>query len=237
MRIITTSARVLFMSICCFTASICCLQAQTVGDFRSINSGNWTTNSIWQTYNGTAWIAASAPPSVSALNITVQHSVVITDSVTISGTSTLLITSGGMLDLYKTVTNRGTINNDGIINWFTGDIITRDSLISGRINNRISGAMNVQPYTPISMVNQKLTNSGFLFKFGNFIWNINEMKAGNGSFDSNASGVMIFYGSLINLNTSSTINGSLENYGSLTLGNANGMVFKGNQLRDRKSVV
>ncbi len=232
MRIITTSSRVLYMSICCFIASICCLQAQTIGDFRSMNSGNWTNISIWQTYNGSSWIAATAPPSVSAPNITVQHAVVITDSVTISGTSTLLITSNGMLDFYKTVTNRGTINNDGIINWFTGDIITRDSLVSGRINNRLSGAMNVQPYTPISMVNQKLTNAGILFKFGNLIWNINEMKLGNGSFDSNASGVMIFYGSLINLNTSSNYNGSLENYGTLTLGNTNGMIFKGNQLRN-----
>lgn len=232
MRIITTSARVLYMSICCFTASICCLQAQTSGDFRSITSGNWSTASIWQTYNGTSWIATSAPPSVSAPNITVQHSVVITDSVTISGTSTLLITSSGMLDFYKTITNRGTINNDGIINWFTGDIITRDSLVSGRINNRLSGAMNVQPYTPISMVNQKLTNLGILFKFGNSTWNINEMKVGNGSFDSDASGVMILYGSFININTSSNINGSLENYGILTLGNSNGMVFKGNQLRN-----
>lgn len=232
MRIITTSARVLFMSICCFAVSICCLKAQTVGDYRSINSGNWTTISIWQTYNGSAWIAASAPPSVSASNITIQHAVVTTDSVTISGTSTLLITSGGMFDIYKTVTNRGTINNNGIINWYTGDIVTRDSLVSGRINNNASGAINVQPYTPISMVNQRLTNSGILFKFGNSTWNINEMRAGNGSFDNNASGVMIFYGSLINLNTSSSINGNLENYGTLTLGNSNGMSFKGNQLRN-----
>ncbi len=232
MRIITTTARVLYVSICCFTASICCLQAQTFGDFRSINSGNWNTLSTWQTYNGASWMAAAAPPSVSAPNITVQHAVVITDSVTISGTSTILITSSGMLDFYKTITNRGTINNDGIINWFTGDIITRDSLLSGRINNRISGAMNVQPYTTILMVNQKLTNSGILFKFGNSTWNINEMKVGNGSFDSDASGVMIFYGSLINLNTTSNYNGSLENYGILTLGNSNGMIFKGNQLRN-----
>ena len=232
MRIITTSARVLLMGICCFAVSICSLKAQTVGDFRSINSGNWNTNSIWQTYNGTTWIATTAPPSVSAPNITVQHAVVVTDSVTIAGTSTLLITSGGMFDIYRTVTNRGTINNNGIINWYSGDIITQDSLISGRINNNASGAINVQPYTPISMVNQKLTNSGILFKFGDFTWNINEMRAGNGSFDNNASGVMILYGSFINLNTSSSINGNFENYGTLTLGNANGISFKGNQLRN-----
>ena len=232
MRIITTTARVLYLSICCFTASIYCLEAQTSGDFRSISGGNWNSISIWQTYNGAFWIAAAAPPSVSASNIMVQNAVVITDSVTVSSVTTVLITSSGMLDIYKTITNRGTIQNDGIINWYTGDIITRDSLLSGRINNRLSGAMNVQPYTTILMVNQKLTNSGILFKFGNSTWNINEMKAGNGSFDSNASGVMIFYGSLINLNTSSNYNGSLENYGTLTLGNSNGMVFKGNQLRN-----
>lgn len=40
----------------------CCainfVNAQQVGDFRSISSGNWTTVSTWQTYNGTAWAAA-----------------------------------------------------------------------------------------------------------------------------------------------------------------------------------
>jgi trimeric autotransporter adhesin len=30
--------------------------SQSLGDYRSINSGNWTTLSIWQYYNGTSWI-------------------------------------------------------------------------------------------------------------------------------------------------------------------------------------
>jgi hypothetical protein len=36
--------------------------AQQVGDFRSVGSGNWTDPGNWETYDGTAWVAASTYP-------------------------------------------------------------------------------------------------------------------------------------------------------------------------------
>ncbi|MGB5508469.1 immunoglobulin domain-containing protein [Robiginitalea sp.] len=36
--------------------------AQEVGDFRSVGSGNWTDSGNWETYNGTAWVAATNYP-------------------------------------------------------------------------------------------------------------------------------------------------------------------------------
>lgn len=236
MSLIFTKLRMLFVCIYLIISYFNAVHAQTSGDFRSINSGNWNTSSIWQTYNGSVWLAALIPPSVSTRNISVHHAVTITDSVTLPSTTSLFITTNGMLDVYKTIVNRGTILNDGIFNWYTGDITTRDSLLSGLMLNRVGGVINVQPYTTISMINQKFTNAGFMFKFGNSIWNINELKANNGTFDADATGVMIFYGNFINVNTTSIINGSLEIYGSFNLGNSNGMTFRGNLLRNSGSI-
>jgi hypothetical protein len=42
------------------------LSAQVVGDFRSVGSGNWTNPLIWQTYNGSAWVAATSYPGALA---------------------------------------------------------------------------------------------------------------------------------------------------------------------------
>lgn len=38
------------------------LGAQSINDYRSKNSGNWTTLSVWEFYNGTAWVAATSYP-------------------------------------------------------------------------------------------------------------------------------------------------------------------------------
>ncbi|MBO0342578.1 MAG: PKD domain-containing protein [Allomuricauda sp.] len=38
------------------------LSAQSLGDYRSVSSGNWTNVSIWQVYNGSSWIAATSYP-------------------------------------------------------------------------------------------------------------------------------------------------------------------------------
>ncbi len=38
------------------------VSAQSLGDYRSVSSGNWTNVSIWQLYNGTSWTAATSYP-------------------------------------------------------------------------------------------------------------------------------------------------------------------------------
>ena len=42
------------------------LTAQTINDYRSINSGNWTSPLIWEVYNGTIWVPATSYPGQNA---------------------------------------------------------------------------------------------------------------------------------------------------------------------------
>ncbi len=61
------------------------LNAQSLGDYRSIASGNWTNTSIWQVYNGTSWTSATSYPGqlVGTNDVYVQggHSVTLTSNI------------------------------------------------------------------------------------------------------------------------------------------------------------
>jgi len=46
--------------------------AQNPGDYRTIGSGNWSSASIWQFFNGTNWVPFSAPVSASPNHILVS---------------------------------------------------------------------------------------------------------------------------------------------------------------------
>jgi len=48
------------------------------GDYRSAATGNWTTTSSWEKYNGTAWVSASKFPNSSDGTITIRDTHVIT---------------------------------------------------------------------------------------------------------------------------------------------------------------
>jgi hypothetical protein len=56
------------------------LLSQTAGDYQNNGSGLWNAKATWQTYNGSAWVAATAPPTGSE-NITLQAT---TDSVDVN---------------------------------------------------------------------------------------------------------------------------------------------------------
>src|SRR3990172_1182404 len=49
------------------------------GDFRSVASGQWSSASIWERYDGTAWASADACPDSGAKTITIRagHTVTI----------------------------------------------------------------------------------------------------------------------------------------------------------------
>ncbi|MBK7854981.1 MAG: hypothetical protein IPJ79_08825 [Bacteroidetes bacterium] len=44
-------------------ANVTLLSAQTTGDYRTSATGNWSSASIWERYNGSAWVGASVAPS------------------------------------------------------------------------------------------------------------------------------------------------------------------------------
>lgn len=45
-----------------FLFSLQALHAQSTGDYRSVASGNWTSVTSWQYFNGTTWVAATSYP-------------------------------------------------------------------------------------------------------------------------------------------------------------------------------
>ncbi len=51
---------------------------QVAGDFRSSGSGNWNVAATWQTFDGSAWNAAVAPPDSNAGTITIQDGHIVT---------------------------------------------------------------------------------------------------------------------------------------------------------------
>ncbi|CAN5775048.1 hypothetical protein BH11BAC7_BH11BAC7_31120 [soil metagenome] len=84
-----------------FCICIHILSAQAIGDYQSAATGNWNVVTTWQTWNGSAWIAASATPNNTNGAITIQtgHTVTINaaltvDEVTVNGT---MNTSAGIV--------------------------------------------------------------------------------------------------------------------------------------------
>lgn len=108
---------------------------QTTGDYRSFQSGNWNVAGNWQKYNGSAWVAASEFPSVTALTriVTIQsgHTIVATSDITTSSlnaSATIIVAANGTLNMgtygirgssastkFKTVTINGNLNTTSFI--------------------------------------------------------------------------------------------------------------------------
>ena len=95
------------------------------GDFRSKATGNWSSNSSWEKFNGTSWVGGSYTPTSAdgAIEILPGHTVTITatitaDQITVDSGATLIITASRYL-----YTNNGT-GTDLIIN---GNLIINNS--------------------------------------------------------------------------------------------------------------
>lgn len=113
--------------------------AQTTGDYRSIGSGNWTTVSNWQYYNGTAWVAATQYPGQTGAPATNDVSIEGGDTITLTSTLTESINSvtvgdgtGGTDTLNISATSGlntllMTIANGGFISWTSNVTFTLPS--------------------------------------------------------------------------------------------------------------
>jgi hypothetical protein len=104
----------------------------SVHDYRSVASGNWNAVTTWQTYNGSSWVAATAPPNSASGLITIQspHQVTNSTSVTVAhvvvnagaqlivnaGTVfTVVSGSGTNLEVFGVVNNAGTVAGAGMV--------------------------------------------------------------------------------------------------------------------------
>ncbi len=87
--------------------------AQSAGDYRTVANGNWSTPTVWERYNGTAWLPASAPPTfadgvITISNVIHQNINQELDQVVIAPSATLFADSctrwrfatGGSLDVF-----------------------------------------------------------------------------------------------------------------------------------------
>lgn len=120
----------------------------SVGDYRSIASGNWAVNTSWEKWNGSAWVACTAGdfPDLGTANVEIRTHTIDLDG---SGSppfdcNNLVIQTGGILwTNHFTGTNGyvqvyGNITCDGRVGVSTGDDICFD--IAGGTTCTISGA-------------------------------------------------------------------------------------------------
>jgi len=77
--------------------------AAVTDDYRSVQSGNWNSNSTWQRYNGSSWVAASSAPTSTRKTITIQsgHTVTVTANVTVDQ---VIVSAGASLVLNSGIT-------------------------------------------------------------------------------------------------------------------------------------
>ncbi len=101
--------------------------AQSVNDYRSVASGNWTTVGIWEVYNGIAWVAATTYPGQIAgtndvfieggFSVTISSNIINNfNSLTVGdgtgGTDTLVVANTSSFN-----TSLLTIANGGFASW------------------------------------------------------------------------------------------------------------------------
>lgn len=74
------------------------VMAQSEGDYRSRQTGNWNQTGTWERFDGTTWVAASATPTSSdgLISILNGHTVTVTASVTVDQ---VVIEAGGQVTL------------------------------------------------------------------------------------------------------------------------------------------
>src|SRR4051812_26536134 len=137
--------KTLFTCLCICMYAVTAI-AQSAGDYRSIKNGNWNDKTIWQTYSGTAWVAATTYPSSTDGKITIAD----TTSVTINLNFTIdqtIVEAGGKLSLLANYTvtlgsgtgddltingeldmasgtfaSPGNIKLNGVFHWYGGSI-------------------------------------------------------------------------------------------------------------------
>lgn len=112
------------------------LFSQSLGDYRSNGSGNWSNTGIWQKYNGTTWVSASTPPTGSEtitirsgdsiyINAVVNLTGILKNEGKLGGTSNLTVKSGGV---YSHDQNNGSIP---VCTWEDGSTCQVTGYISG----------------------------------------------------------------------------------------------------------
>lgn len=193
--------------------------AQSVGDYRSVQTGSWTTAATWEVYNGTAWVGATNPPT-GAENIIVKDTVsvsstdlVISGYIKAEGNGVLTVGETGTIvftatSTYEHARNLGTIP---MSTWNVGSTIKFTGITTSAPGNRIQSFSNIIWDNPLQTAN---LNMG---------WH-NVTISGNITINSTGSGRWYFAGPTTGNSGIFTINGDvIHNAGNFAVhGTGNG---------------
>ncbi|MCB9088156.1 MAG: T9SS type A sorting domain-containing protein [Calditrichae bacterium] len=142
------------------------LMAQTVGDYRTRNSGDWSNAQIWERYNGSSWVpVASAPTGGETITVLETDSVNVDVLVSVSaslvnqgiveGNSNLTFADGGT---YQHDRDGGKIP---VSNWDTGSTMLITGVTAVAPEDRDQDYYNLTFNTPdmLSNLNMNLNNN------------------------------------------------------------------------------
>jgi fibronectin-binding autotransporter adhesin len=185
--------------------------SQSVGDYRSNKSnGNWSVSSHWETYNGTAWVAASVAPGdvagagtvtiIDGNNFSLNTSPAFAiGSLTVGGgTSGTLATSNG--DFTINITNNILVRTGATLN------LSRMTLSAGgttTINGNIIDDHNNGSATFTGLVT--INNGGSFTTANTSAFNFRGGITNNGTFNQSAAGAVTFSNNAQTLSGTSTI--------------------------------
>lgn len=102
--------------------------SQSLNDFRTIASGNWTTVAIWERYDGTSWVAATYYPGNGVTNdVTISNGVTVTINSAVTGsinsvtvgdkTGTAVVETLSITGTASINTPEFNIAYDGLLRW------------------------------------------------------------------------------------------------------------------------
>jgi len=204
------------------------VSAQAVGDFQSngTGGGDWTIAATWQTWNGSAWVAAGASPTSADGVITVLSG----DSVALAATITIdqvVVAAGGKLAMGggNTITLANTppnaIDNSGKLYVINGTVTG-----TGSILNRLNAQLKVEnsgilaaPTTnsgEVQFSNTSAVGGGAVLTNGNLInWIDGNLFTLDGASIVNNDSMAILPAAAVSLFTNNT--GTLTNNGVIYL--------------------
>lgn len=218
--------------------------AQAVGDYRSngTGGGSWSAPATWQQYNGTAWVAATAPPTGSHV-ITIRS----TDSVYVDVAATILDTLknqgrlGGGSNL--TIGSTGIFQHDQdagslpLATWASGSTLLITGTVSTAPNNRNQNFHHVVFNTPnlasnLNMGWDSVTIGGNIriVNTGAARWYMTTAVAGDSSI-FNVMGDVIVTGGQFSTNGTGNSNTKfvVHHYGNIVVTGGNLSISRGSQ--------
>lgn len=99
--------------ICCVLFAGISAKGQVVGDYRSAASGLWSAAGTWQTWNGSAWVAAVGKPNATT-NVRILNGHTVTFSTSTDACNKLFVDAGGKLFANSFVNTFLVVNGDTI---------------------------------------------------------------------------------------------------------------------------